>query len=356
MWTLDSFKISNPHLQKNLQKKLPQQLNSIKVENLGSKSTTDSNSPKPVNEESPEQLSENKLAEDFEIQQQIEELDLENQSNSDSNLNDLPDGHIQIALNIEEPSISSRNNLQEQRRINERNYIVMTEEEKAIEVVIAVYALMLYSRLEMEVKEYEQRIWFIASAVISAISVGTTIHYIVRLLQDKFTHKIKNINLLLESVIMVICVIGSIILSLRGSTLQKQIQMASLISLILLGIRSLKVLLLIFLKVTWSPLIWFVNKFDSKGSKKQADQAIEEKISEPMEIERPNQQDIEIDMSCPICLNDFNEQSVITPLPCQSHFYHHQCIASWLKKNCVCPICRFQITKQNLKQSQKISK
>lgn len=52
---------------------------------------------------------------------------------------------------------------------------------------------------------------------------------------------------------------------------------------------------------------------------------------------------------CPICMVDFKETDEITPLPCdEKHYFHRDCIKSWLEKNNICPLCKKEITKEAL--------
>jgi len=46
---------------------------------------------------------------------------------------------------------------------------------------------------------------------------------------------------------------------------------------------------------------------------------------------------------CSICLEDFHEEDdniYKINCPCTEQFFHKECIANWLEKNCSCPICR----------------
>jgi hypothetical protein len=52
---------------------------------------------------------------------------------------------------------------------------------------------------------------------------------------------------------------------------------------------------------------------------------------------------------CVICLEDFYSGEKITALPCV-HFFHKQCIKNWIKKQKNCPICKFELTEENLNQ------
>lgn len=58
--------------------------------------------------------------------------------------------------------------------------------------------------------------------------------------------------------------------------------------------------------------------------------------------------DEDSDLTCAICLDEFQPGIQVVPLPCKSHSFHLNCIEMWLKKNSICPVCRFQVTKANL--------
>ncbi|KAI9075650.1 hypothetical protein K1719_042400 [Acacia pycnantha] len=46
---------------------------------------------------------------------------------------------------------------------------------------------------------------------------------------------------------------------------------------------------------------------------------------------------------CSICMEGFEEDfGDISAMPC-NHFYHHNCIVTWLETNHTCPLCRFQM-------------
>ena len=53
---------------------------------------------------------------------------------------------------------------------------------------------------------------------------------------------------------------------------------------------------------------------------------------------------------CTICLTDFEIGDKKSTLPCL-HSFHSNCIEKWIKKKKYCPICKFQISLESLKES-----
>jgi hypothetical protein len=57
--------------------------------------------------------------------------------------------------------------------------------------------------------------------------------------------------------------------------------------------------------------------------------------------------------NCVICLEDFKSGEKATLLPCV-HIFHKNCIKNWLKSKNSCPICKFELTRENInKQNNK---
>lgn len=53
--------------------------------------------------------------------------------------------------------------------------------------------------------------------------------------------------------------------------------------------------------------------------------------------------------ACLICLINFNEDSLVTPLPCDiRHYFHTACIEQWLMENPMCPLCRSPVTAEEI--------
>lgn len=55
-------------------------------------------------------------------------------------------------------------------------------------------------------------------------------------------------------------------------------------------------------------------------------------------------------MSCSVCLDDFEKGSVAKEMPCK-HKFHKDCILPWLELHSSCPVCRFQLPADELKDS-----
>ena len=55
--------------------------------------------------------------------------------------------------------------------------------------------------------------------------------------------------------------------------------------------------------------------------------------------------------ACLICLINFDENSLVTPLPCDiRHYFHTQCIEQWLIINARCPLCKSAVTLQEIER------
>ena len=52
-----------------------------------------------------------------------------------------------------------------------------------------------------------------------------------------------------------------------------------------------------------------------------------------------------------ICLVNFDEDSLVTPLPCDiRHYFHTTCIEQWLMINASCPLCKSPVTMEEIER------
>ena len=52
---------------------------------------------------------------------------------------------------------------------------------------------------------------------------------------------------------------------------------------------------------------------------------------------------------CAICLLEFSEKDVVTPLSCDiRHYLHTKCIEKWIQTKKICPLCRKPICAEDL--------
>ena len=49
---------------------------------------------------------------------------------------------------------------------------------------------------------------------------------------------------------------------------------------------------------------------------------------------------------CSICLVNFEEDETVRQLPCK-HYFHTDCIYTWLRQNNTCPVCRGVVIRKN---------
>ena len=50
-------------------------------------------------------------------------------------------------------------------------------------------------------------------------------------------------------------------------------------------------------------------------------------------------------------MEEFKNKEKVIMLPC-IHNYHPDCIKDWLKNKNTCPICKFELTEENLKEQE----
>lgn len=68
--------------------------------------------------------------------------------------------------------------------------------------------------------------------------------------------------------------------------------------------------------------------------------ATEEQISKLNVVKYSS--DMDVDSSCPICIESYNEDDDVVILPCK-HCFHKDCLFQWLKEHSECPSCRHSI-------------
>lgn len=50
--------------------------------------------------------------------------------------------------------------------------------------------------------------------------------------------------------------------------------------------------------------------------------------------------------------NPYSNVEVVI-LPCKAHYFHEECISTWIAKQNACPVCRVEITLEGLKKQKK---
>ena len=55
---------------------------------------------------------------------------------------------------------------------------------------------------------------------------------------------------------------------------------------------------------------------------------------------------IPLNKECYICLQNFTRNKNVRQLPCE-HIFCEECLKPWLKKNSICPICKYELKHQN---------
>ncbi|KAK7295154.1 hypothetical protein RJT34_18059 [Clitoria ternatea] len=53
------------------------------------------------------------------------------------------------------------------------------------------------------------------------------------------------------------------------------------------------------------------------------------------------------DTTCSICISDYEESEILRMMPQCQHYFHKDCVDSWLKVNASCPICRNSMQPSN---------
>ena len=64
-----------------------------------------------------------------------------------------------------------------------------------------------------------------------------------------------------------------------------------------------------------------------------------------------NQSQIDENVQCAICMEDFKLNDEARQLPCK-HFFHESCITEWLKLHGTCPVCRKTLNGEDTSQRE----
>ena len=56
-----------------------------------------------------------------------------------------------------------------------------------------------------------------------------------------------------------------------------------------------------------------------------------------------NKKHVDAELSCCICLSDFEKGEVVKQLPKCPHIFHLDCLVQWLKDTPTCPLCRIPV-------------
>lgn len=87
----------------------------------------------------------------------------------------------------------------------------------------------------------------------------------------------------------------------------------------------------------------------------------EKTFKQLVEENGPELEQKDVNQSCPICLSDYTmEDQVLLRMTLCQHYFHKECIDSWLKKHFNCPFCRFEHSQMNfeahIKKLKKLEK
>jgi len=59
-----------------------------------------------------------------------------------------------------------------------------------------------------------------------------------------------------------------------------------------------------------------------------------------------------VNISCPISLDDFNDNDMVTVIRHCGHIFHTEHLMNWFRSNCRCPVCRYDIRDYNNTSSE----
>ncbi|KAJ3682966.1 hypothetical protein LUZ60_013193 [Juncus effusus] len=69
------------------------------------------------------------------------------------------------------------------------------------------------------------------------------------------------------------------------------------------------------------------------------------------EVEKMARVKIEEITSCPVCMEEFAVGEEVRQMPC-NHSFHQECILSWLEMHSTCPVCRYQMPVEEVKEQE----
>lgn len=56
---------------------------------------------------------------------------------------------------------------------------------------------------------------------------------------------------------------------------------------------------------------------------------------------------------CVICMRNYTDEEKVIHMPCDSrHYFHEECIMTWLEQNNMCPICKTEITAKSFQREK----
>ncbi|KAG9131321.1 hypothetical protein Leryth_006169 [Lithospermum erythrorhizon] len=83
-------------------------------------------------------------------------------------------------------------------------------------------------------------------------------------------------------------------------------------------------------------------KFKLKGNNDAQHINNEQKELNVLASQKDENEALSKDLACCVCLTEFEDDEEMRELPCL-HFFHVECIDTWLKINATCPLCKFEI-------------
>ena len=60
---------------------------------------------------------------------------------------------------------------------------------------------------------------------------------------------------------------------------------------------------------------------------------------------------VSLNKECYICLQNFTRNKNVRQLPCE-HIFCEECLKPWLKKNSICPICKYELKHENKNEDE----